>query len=77
MTIRKSASNEVLITDFALVLELIRKNPVKFTIRGGGHNANAGLNRVYSAKVVVDMSKLNSMSLCEDGMILRVGAGSR
>ena len=64
-------------TEVAQVLELIRKNSVKFAIRGGGHNANPGVNGVDGSGVVIDMSKLNTMSLCEDGIILLVGAGAR
>ncbi|KAK7751446.1 hypothetical protein SLS62_006531 [Diatrype stigma] len=62
--------------EVALVVKSITQAGSKFAVRGGGHNANPGVNGVSSPGVVIDLRNLTSMSVGEDG-VLHVGSGAK
>ena len=48
----------------------------KFAIKGGGHGAQIGSSNVNDG-VVIDMSKINRVTLSEDKKVVSVGAGAK
>ncbi|KAK8063020.1 hypothetical protein PG997_015117 [Apiospora hydei] len=50
---------------------------VKFAVRSGGHSPNPGFSSVDDGGVLLDLSKLDRMTLSEDKTILSVGPGQR
>jgi hypothetical protein len=49
----------------------------RFAIRSGGHNPNPGFNSISSNGILVDLRKLNSLKLSDDGLVLSSGPGRR
>jgi len=50
---------------------------VKFAVRSGGHSPNPGWSSVGSQGILLDLSRLNSVSLSANGQIASVGPGLR
>lgn len=61
--------------EVAEALAIIKKTGSKFAIRTGGHTPNPGFSSVDETGVVIDLRRLNSISLDENNL-LRAGAGS-
>ncbi|KAK7959063.1 uncharacterized protein PG986_003917 [Apiospora aurea] len=50
---------------------------VKFAVRSGGHSPNPGFSSVGDGGVLLDLSKLNQLTLSEDKSVVSVGPGQR
>ncbi|KAH7328991.1 hypothetical protein B0I35DRAFT_418986 [Stachybotrys elegans] len=61
--------------EVAEALKIVNKTGTKFSVRATGHNPNAGFSSVGPEGVVLDVRRLQSKTLREDG-IAEVGAGN-
>lgn len=50
---------------------------MKFAVRSGGHSPNPGWSSIGSQGILIDLSKLSSVSLSSDGKVASVGPGLR
>ncbi|KAH7324355.1 hypothetical protein B0I35DRAFT_449346 [Stachybotrys elegans] len=53
--------------DVALALKIIKLFQVKFAVRSGGHSPNPGWSSIDSRGILIDMSKLNGISVSRNG----------
>ena len=58
-------------------MRIITLFQAKFAIRGGGHNRNVGWSSIGSYGVLIDMYKLNQISLSSDKSVVTMGPGNR
>jgi len=49
----------------------------RFAIRSGGHNPNVGFSSVGSEGLLIDLSRLDGVSLSPDGSHAAIGPGNR
>lgn len=49
----------------------------KFSVRSGGHNPNFGFSSIGKEGMLIDLSRLNDVTLSPDGTRAAVGPGSR
>ncbi|OQE18060.1 hypothetical protein PENFLA_c022G04951 [Penicillium flavigenum] len=63
--------------DISTAAKVINFFQVKFTVRSGAHSPNPGWSSVGSQGILLDLSRLNSVSLSADGQIASVGPGLR
>ena len=59
------------------VLKIIKFTSVKFAVRSGGHNPNAGWASVGKTGLLVDLYLLKSLKLSDDKNIISIGPGNR
>ncbi|KAI0179261.1 hypothetical protein GGR52DRAFT_589004 [Hypoxylon sp. FL1284] len=59
------------------ILQIIRYYMVKFAIRSGGHSPNPGWSSIGGQGILLDMGKLNSVSLSSDRTFASLGPGAR
>ncbi|KAI1208146.1 Glucooligosaccharide oxidase [Annulohypoxylon truncatum] len=64
-------------TDVSKSIQIINFFQVKFAIRSGGHSPNLGWSSVGNDGILLDLSKMNQISLSNDGKSVKVGAGAR
>lgn len=50
---------------------------IKFAIRSGGHSPNPGWSSVGDAGILIDLQRLNQISLSEDKKVASLGPGGR
>ncbi|TVY14647.1 FAD-dependent monooxygenase yanF [Lachnellula arida] len=50
---------------------------IKFVIRSGGHSPNPGWSSIGNDGILLDLERLNSISLSSDGTFASIGPGSR
>ncbi|KAJ5816164.1 CAZyme family AA7 [Penicillium robsamsonii] len=63
--------------DISTSVKVINFFQVKFAVRSGGHSPNPGWSSVGGQGILLDLSRLNSVSLSTDGQIASVGPGLR
>lgn len=61
--------------DVSVILKAVIKEQCHFAIRGGGHSRIAGSSNA-EAGVTIDLVKLNSIEVANDGTTVRIGAGN-
>jgi FAD/FMN-containing dehydrogenase len=61
--------------EVAAALTVIRKYHVKYAVRSGGHNPNAGFGSIDGSGVLLDLHGLDTLQLDKDG-ILHAGPGN-
>ncbi|KAH6883028.1 hypothetical protein BKA58DRAFT_447730 [Alternaria rosae] len=62
--------------DVSTAIKILRlSNGTKFAIKGGGHNANAGLNNIDQG-VTIDMQSMNKVGVERGDRVVRVEAGA-
>lgn len=49
----------------------------QFSVRSGGHNANVGFSSVNQDGILIDLARLNHVSLSSDGAVASLGPGGR
>jgi FAD/FMN-containing dehydrogenase len=50
---------------------------VKFSVRSGGHSPNPGWSSVGSEGILLDLQRLDSVTLSGDGKVASLGPGGR
>ena len=63
--------------DISISVKVINFFQVKFAVRSGGQSPNPGWSSVGGQGILLDLSRLNSVSLSTDGQIASVGPGLR
>ncbi|KAI1836200.1 CAZyme family AA7 [Penicillium roqueforti] len=63
--------------DVSTAVKVIGFFQVKFAVRSGGHSPNPGWSSIGSQGILIDLSKLSSVSLSSDGKVASVGPGLR
>lgn len=48
-----------------------------FSVRSGGHSPNPGFSSIGQAGVLIDLSRLDHVSVSFDGRVVSVGPGQR
>ena len=63
--------------DVSLALKTIRFFKIHFAIRSGGHSPNPGWSSINEAGIVIDLQKLNEISVSADKKVASLGPGGR
>lgn len=63
--------------DVALAIKTIRFFRIKFAIRSGGHSPNPDASSIDEPGLLIDLSKLNEISVSPDKKVATVGPGVR
>lgn len=63
--------------DVSLTLKTINFFKLQFAIRSGGHSPNPGWSSVNEPGILVDLQKLNEITLSADKKVVRLGPGGR
>ncbi|RYP47298.1 hypothetical protein DL769_011327 [Monosporascus sp. CRB-8-3] len=61
----------------SLAIKIIKSYNVKFATRSGGHSPNPGWSSIGKQGILIDMSRLNQVSLSDDGQVASMGPGLR
>ncbi|KAF2710660.1 FAD linked oxidase-like protein [Pleomassaria siparia CBS 279.74] len=63
--------------DVSLALQTIRFLKIQFAIRSGGHSPNPGWSSINKPGVLLDLQKLDEISVSEDKKVVSLGPGGR
>ncbi|KAK3984531.1 FAD binding domain-containing protein [Cladorrhinum sp. PSN332] len=63
--------------DVSVAIRIINFFKIKFSVRSGGHSPNPGFSSIGSQGILIDLSRLNSVSLSTDKKVATVGPGAR
>ncbi|EFQ89092.1 hypothetical protein PTNB73_07272 [Pyrenophora teres f. teres] len=64
-------------TDVSTSIQIINFFQVKFSVRSGGHSPNPGWSSVGSEGILLDLQRLNSVTLSGNGIVASLGPGGR
>ncbi|KAL3490772.1 hypothetical protein BJX62DRAFT_237885 [Aspergillus germanicus] len=62
--------------DVSRIVQLVREYQCQFAVKGGGHGNHAGASSIQDG-LLIDMSRITSVTLSEDESIAGIGAGAR
>ncbi|KAL3466929.1 hypothetical protein BJX64DRAFT_204577 [Aspergillus heterothallicus] len=62
--------------DVARIVQVVREYPCQFAVKGGGHANHAGASNIHGG-LLIDMGRINSVTLSDDDSIAEIGAGAR
>ncbi|EAT87581.1 hypothetical protein SNOG_05190 [Parastagonospora nodorum SN15] len=63
--------------DVSIALKTIKFFGLKFAVRSGGHSPNPGWSSIGEAGILIDLQKLNAISLSADKKFATIGPGKR
>lgn len=63
--------------DISLILKTVNFFKLQFAIRSGGHSPNPGWSSINEPGILVDLQKLNEITLSADKKVVRLGPGGR
>jgi FAD/FMN-containing dehydrogenase len=63
--------------DISLTLKTINFLKIKFAIRSGGHSPNPGWSSISEPGILIDLQRLNEMSVSTDKKVATIGPGKR
>ena len=63
--------------DVSTSMKIITYFHVKFAVRSGGHSPNPGWSSIGSEGILLDLQRLNSISLSSDAKVASLGPGGR
>ncbi|KAH3948470.1 hypothetical protein HBI56_121770 [Parastagonospora nodorum] len=63
--------------DVSIALKTIKFFGLKFAARSGGHSPNPGWSSIGEAGILIDLQKLNAISLSADKKVATIGPGKR
>ncbi len=63
--------------DVSKVLKIMNFFQTKFAVRSGGHSPNPGWSSIENPGVLVDLQKLNQVTVSADHKIASLGPGGR
>ncbi|PFH57059.1 hypothetical protein XA68_15576 [Ophiocordyceps unilateralis] len=63
--------------DVAVVMRVIKLNDVVFAVRAAGNSPNPGWSSIDKRGILIDLQRLNQVSVSGDAQRVRVGAGAR
>jgi FAD/FMN-containing dehydrogenase len=58
-------------------IRIIQYFQVKFAVRSGGHSPNPGFSSVGEGGILIDLQRLNNITLSSDKTVATVGPGGR
>lgn len=64
-------------SEVATAVKIIAEYGVTFAVRSGGHSPNPGWSSVGAGGVLVDLQRLNSVTVSDDAAVASVGPGAR
>ena len=62
--------------EVAVVLKVVTALGTKFAVRNGGHSPNVGFASTDGSGVLIDLRRLNTLSLSGDHKVLQAGTGN-
>jgi FAD/FMN-containing dehydrogenase len=63
--------------DVSLALKTIKFLKIKFAIRSGGHSPNPGWSSIGEPGILIDLQRLNEMSVSADKKVATIGPGKK
>ncbi|KAK4222534.1 FAD binding domain-containing protein [Podospora fimiseda] len=63
--------------DVSLAIRVISFFKIKFSVRSGGHSPNPGFSSIDNQGILINLSRLNSVTLSSDKTVASVGPGAR
>jgi hypothetical protein len=64
-------------TDMSTSIQITNFFQVKFSVRSGGHSPNPGWSSVGSEVILLDLQRLDSVTLSSNGTVASLGPGER
>jgi hypothetical protein len=62
--------------DVSRIVQVVREHQCQFAVKGGGHGNHAGASNIQDG-LLIDMSRINRVTLSVDESIAGIGAGAR
>lgn len=63
--------------DVSLALQTIKFLKIKFATRSGGHSPNPGWSSIGEPGILIDLQKLNQLSISGEKKVVSIGPGKR